>query len=241
MQALEPGPKAKGSIIVEFVKFLRKHRAQALQVLPQECSHYLSSKVLVASWYPERDVVALARACAKVRGSESPETYRYMGRLSAESHTTGLYNSILGQQAERLHRKAQVRGCDGDVVPTASWELLHDSGELCYAMEGPGRLRYELRNYGAPSREMCEITHGYLERFLETAGLRNVRVAKVACTLDGSESCVWDCRFDVVETDASASTARSLSPAGSDDPVVDGEVSYDSSRPNRLTTQASKV
>jgi hypothetical protein len=41
--------KAKGTVVVEVVKTLRRNRERALELLPEKLHHYLQERIVVAS------------------------------------------------------------------------------------------------------------------------------------------------------------------------------------------------
>ena len=63
--------KAKGMTLVGAVKYLRRHRAEACATLPKELQHYLDERIRSAAWYPERDMLELIRATARIRAGLS--------------------------------------------------------------------------------------------------------------------------------------------------------------------------
>ena len=75
------------------------------------------------------------------------------------------------------------------------WKAQHDTGSLEFVGSTPGRGRYELKDYGHPSREMCGTLNGYLSESLRASGFASVSIEKTRCTLDGADRCVWEARW----------------------------------------------
>jgi len=51
--------KAKGTVLVDIVKALRKNKERSRTLLPAKLLHYLDERIVIASWYPLEDYVEL--------------------------------------------------------------------------------------------------------------------------------------------------------------------------------------
>jgi hypothetical protein len=176
--------KVKGTNLIGAVKFLRRHKEQARRALAAPLHHYLEERILPTSWYPEEDLVALVRAMAPLFGELSADAFEQMGRAAVREHMEGVYEHLL--KGDRLTLARRV---------SALWQTQHDTGRLSLVPTGRGRARYELADYGHPSREMCATIRGYLLEALERSGFAGVEIEKTRCVLDGAERCVWECRW----------------------------------------------
>ena len=174
--------QAKGSNLVGAVKFLRKHRDPARAALSPGLHGYLEQRILPTSWYPERDLVEIMRAVAKLLGNASLESFEEMGRLTMREHLAGVYERLLKGHPTNLARRI-------DTV----WQSLHDTGRLTFNGTRPGGGECDLEGFGHPSREMCAIITGYLHEALTSADFRDAAVTKVDCLLDGGKRCRWEC------------------------------------------------
>src|SRR5262245_9811271 len=106
--------KAKGTIVVGIVKFLRKHKQEALRVLSPELLHYLSERIILSAWYPEADLLALIRARLTFHAGPKREILEAMGRLTVQTHHEGIYAHLL------------ARGGSATSTP-ALWSSQHDT------------------------------------------------------------------------------------------------------------------
>jgi hypothetical protein len=186
--------KAKGASLLGAVKWLRRSRETALGLLPPRLHHYLDERIQVASWYPEEDLLDLVRALARVLPAGQGDVYEQMGRVTARDQLAGVYRHLLeGGDALSLPRRGLVL-----------WQSQHDSGRLQVTVQGPGRARVEVSDYGLPSREMCKILLGYTAEMFAIAELPNPRVEKTGCRLDGAAQCSWLCSWDAQPVVASA-------------------------------------
>jgi predicted hydrocarbon binding protein len=175
----------KGSAIVAAVRMLRANKDAARTALPPELHHYLSTRVLTASWYPEADMVALARATAKVMGEPEETFYEQAGRFVAHTHAEGVYRHLVRDaESQSLSRRALVL-----------WSSQHDTGTMDMEILDENEARLMLRGFEVPSREACLINGGYLAAAFEIAGYENVHVEKQHCCVDGAAECVWSVRW----------------------------------------------
>jgi hypothetical protein len=172
--------RVKGAAIVDSVRFLRSRKEEARKNLPPALHHYLGERILVASWYPEEDLVPLVRAVARVQRVPDMEFFDRAGRLAAHAQAKGVYRHLAHGDRESLARRALVL-----------WSSQHDTGSMEIQTEEPGLVRVTLRGFAAPSREFCAINAGYVGATFEISGCEDVRVKKLACCVDGAPECAW--------------------------------------------------
>lgn len=177
--------KAKGTNLLSAVKFLRRHREAARAALPPALHHYLEERVLPTSWYPEEDLVGLLRVMAPMIGEGGDGAFELMGRITVREHMDGVYERLLkGGDPLNVARRA-----------SALWQTQHDTGRLAIRDSAPGRARFELADYGYPTREMCVVVTGYIHEALVASGFAGLAIRKTRCILDGHETCVWECTW----------------------------------------------
>jgi hypothetical protein len=177
--------KAKGTTLVTLVKFLRRH-PDTRSALPGHLLHYLEERVHVSSWYPEQDLLELARVVAQMLAPQVPDPYETMGRITAREHLEGSYAHLFQGVDDPLALPARA---------FALWATMHDSGRMESAVEPPDAVRVELVEFALPSREMCAIVGGYLAETMRVIGFVAEPAQEVACRLDGAERCAWRCQF----------------------------------------------
>jgi hypothetical protein len=174
--------KAKGSILVPMVKYLRKQRERALALLPPELHSYLNEKIIVSAWYPEEDLLGLIRTRLQIEAASPEQVLETMGRLTAQGHHEGVYAHLL-EDGGSSHAAG------------ALWSSQHDTGALVRTREGSGQIRIDLEGYAHPSREMCTIIQAYLGETLRFAGLADVVATELSCVTRGAERCSWRFRW----------------------------------------------
>ena len=173
-------PKVKGASILDSVKYLRRHKDEARKHLPPALHHYLSERVLAASWYPEEDLVPLVRAMARIQNIPDAVFFERAGRLSAQGHAQGIYKHLASGDRESLTRRSFVL-----------WSSQHDTGALEMQIESTGKVRVALRDFAMPSREFCILNAGYITTTFELVGCEGVRAEKQSCAVDGAPACTW--------------------------------------------------
>lgn len=164
------------------VKALRSQRDAALARLPPSLHHYLSDRILPASWYPERDVQALLRALAQLQTLPlGVDSWEFFGKMAAQHDFNGTYRAFLrtGDPAGTLESAA------------GHWQSFHDTGEMTALFDGPTSALVTLRRYEIVSAEMCRLNGGYICSVLTIAGAKKARAAKLECRAAGGQQCSW--------------------------------------------------
>src|SRR5262245_58255897 len=109
--------KAKGTILVGIVKYLRRHKEEARRLLAPELHHYLVEKITLSGWYPETDLIALIRARLALSDGPPEAVLEAMGRATVQDHHDGIYAHLLSRT--------------GTATTTAAlWSSQHDTGEM---------------------------------------------------------------------------------------------------------------
>ena len=180
-------PRIKGTAMLNAVRALRSmDKDKATALLPPHLHKYLEGeRILPASWYPETDMLEVNRALAQLirptLGRVTLEqTFVHMGRLVGPIDLSSVYAPMhsAGALADNIHRV------------TASWKQYHDTGSLTVTAAAAS-ARFELSDYGLPTRELCWIQRGWFEAYLEVSGVKSISVVEVQCCNQGASTCVW--------------------------------------------------
>jgi hypothetical protein len=182
-------PQIKGVAMLNAIRALRSmDKDKARQLLPVALHKYLDDqRILAVAWYPEAEMLELNRALAELmrptlRGASLEETYVHMGYMVGQIDLSKMYAS--------MYRG----GLDGELEQrtAAGWKQYHDTGSLLASVEAQ-RIRFELREYGLPTQELCWIQRGWFVAFLERViGAGQVAVVETLCRQRGAPSCVWE-------------------------------------------------
>jgi len=173
--------KAKGTIMAGLVKDIRDNPEKARPLLPAGMHHYFDAPIVMASWYPLEDYVALLRLAYKL--AENPprdprEFYVEMGRASAREHMSGVYSRL----RENTGRKAAATLLGAQ----------YDSGEMSVVERSSGHAVLEWVGFALPAREICGTFTGYQAERMTLSGLAEVRVKHVVCRAEGGPACRWE-------------------------------------------------
>jgi hypothetical protein len=177
--------KIKGTIMIEVVKFLRTHKEQARTEVPPHLQHYLSSRILSTSWFPEEDYLALMGVVVRLRPRTDEDKgltpWEAAARVSSMAFFEGPYKALVR------------KGDPGRTLSnlTALWRLRHDSGEFKVDLLGPNEARLELRDYALGAGEPCSLVQGTLWGFLYYSDAKNPKVEHQLCRARGDATCEW--------------------------------------------------
>ena len=174
--------KTKGAAALTSVKLLRGRKDEARRVLAPELHHYLEDRIVVASWYPERDVFGLMLACAKLYPLEGAQ-FEAMGAAAARAHLSGIYANL-------LHRDPAVRA-------HTLWKTQHDTGELSLASVTDDSATYALDGWEHLGAEHCRLLGGYFCEVHRITGAAEPRFEHPTCSGRGAPRCVWTVRWKV--------------------------------------------
>ncbi len=175
-------PQAKGSVLIDVVRSLRKIGEPAAAKVPSELRGYLDQRVLPFQWYPESALHQLMAVLAEFLPGSQPQALEEMGRTLAKSQLRELYSNMVTEgDPPRTMRRAV----------TALWATQHDTGRLVIRDSGPGWLETELTEYDSSSGVWCPALGGYMLGTIEVAGGEDPRVRKLQCRSEGSDRCGW--------------------------------------------------
>ena len=166
--------KTKGAAALTSVKLLRARKDEAKKALAPELHHYLEDRIVVAAWYPERDVFGLMMACAKLYPLEGAQ-FEAMGAAAARLHLDGIYAPLLQRDpAVRAH---------------TLWKTQHDSGELTLTSSSPDSATYQLTGWEALGAEHCRLLGGYFCEVHRLTGAAEPSYEHTACSSRGAAPC----------------------------------------------------
>lgn len=168
---------AKGTVVVEAVKALLAQGERATALVPERVAHYLTQRIVLASWYPVEDYAELLRALMKAGGGRVNPCEK-MGRDAARAHMEGTYS--------RFNKTADRK---------AAFTLLssmYDTGELRVVERNAGHAVVELLGFALPTREICDTFTGYQAERMTLLGFEDVSVKHTKCRVIGAAACVWE-------------------------------------------------
>ena len=172
----------KGAAMIGIVKMMRRNRERALELLSPDLHRYFEERVVPSSWYPEEHLAELFRAAATLSGVPQERFYESLGAVAAREQFSGTFSDVA--RTSMLEAKAMVL-----------WSAQHDTGQMKLVSRSEGLTRYELRDFAAPSPEMCGVTTGYLRESYVITGADDVTCSHDRCVCRGDDLCTWVCRW----------------------------------------------
>lgn len=135
-----------------------------------------------SDWVRFADMVAVARAIARIAGGEPEATFYALGCQSASLNLAGAYRSFTPEEPHRFFD---------------TMAFLHGSfqnfGRSQYEKLGPRRGRIRLEGYVEYSPVYCESGRGYYEealRMMQAPG--PVQAVETTCQCAGDAACVYE-------------------------------------------------
>ena len=175
-------PKAKGTVLVDVVKSLRKLGPAAQADVRPDLRHYLEDRIMPFQWYSERDIQDLMEVLARHLPGPREQVLHQMGEFSAMVHLKDIYSALMK---------------DGDPVKTfrgvvkTLWSTQHDTGKLEVVDMGEDWAEASLTGYEAPAALMCRSIGGYLSGTVRLAGGRDPRTLHPECVEKNDPRCLW--------------------------------------------------
>jgi hypothetical protein len=175
---------AKGSHLVDLVKWARAQRSAFEPFLPPETRAFLDTRILVGSWYPEIHLSHLLAATDQVHGKGNLAFCWNLGRMSAKNQLQGTYRTTVaaGDPLRTL-----------SLLPTL-WPLHHNTGSLSLHTVAKQHVRFVLTGFGYPNRPHCVSLCGWFEGAVIEAG-GQAHVVEEGCRVSGNEACIYGIRW----------------------------------------------
>ena len=148
---------------------------------------------MVASWYPEGDVIGLVKACAAILPIPG-DIYETMGAAGAKGHLEGIYAHLLGRD---LNARAHTL-----------WKTQHDSGELSVSATTPDSATYTLSGWDHASREYCRLLGAYFVEVHRLDGAAEPSVVHPKCRAAAARPASGPCAGGSPEATLRAGEAR---------------------------------
>ncbi|MCG8462333.1 MAG: DUF2378 family protein [Holophagales bacterium] len=170
----------KGTGILGVVRLLAERRNHTEPLLPVDLRPYLDRQILVSSWYPEADFLALLRTMVHFTPKHGGDPWRWLGRESARVDLVEIYSSMVqkGSPWGTLQRLPRL------------WRLYHDTGKAEVGVAGETRAQVFVEGYPFPGEDFSGFMAGYLDTMLELAGAHHRRIRSLRLG-SASKPSVW--------------------------------------------------
>ena len=182
--------RVKGTAVDASMRYVRERFGEAalagvMGALPPADGSALGQGVLASSWYPMDAFLRFMQEAERQLGSRERDLTRRMGRTSSEYSIKGVYKAFFkfGSPEFIISRAAAVFGS------------YYDTGEMKVVESEGKHAVIELAAFaGAP--QFCERVYGWMERTLELAGAKSVRLVHAACVHRGDALCRYEATWE---------------------------------------------
>ena len=173
--------KAKGTVMAGLVKMIQNKPDKARPLLPPSMHHYFDAPIVVASWYPLEDYIALLRVTYRIADKPPRDPIEFfvkMGRNSAREQMSGIYR--------------RLRETHGRKAAATLLGAQYDTGQMNVVERTPGHAVLEWVGFALPAREICATFTGYQAERMTLQGLEEVRVRHTSCRAERGPVCRWE-------------------------------------------------
>ena len=145
------------------------------------------ANVITVGWYSLALYARLLHALEAAHGEGDFSLVVRQGRFQAERDLTTIQRMFL-----RMASPAFAIDRIGEY-----WRRFYDTGTWQTATPTPTRARAALLDWGVVDHALCRGLVGYMGRFLELVGAKNVHVEHPSCRAKGDPRCEFDARWSV--------------------------------------------
>ena len=179
--------RVKGPVLVSTLKYLQQKYGKegvtrVLRSLSLDEQKVLNGSLLMSKWYPRSLLIHLMKASRLLLAQGDTEFYRNCGRASADYAVNTVYKLLF------ILASPSFIAQQGSII----YGTFYSTGRLRVVDKGRHIAVAELTDLdGHP--EVCGRVWGWLERTLELAGAKSVRVTHPQCMCNMGQSV---CRFE---------------------------------------------
>lgn len=178
--------RVKGTAVLASIRYVKENLGEdvingVLAALPEDDRKALGGHLLASAWYSMPAFLHFMEEAEKQLAGKEPDVLRKMGRASADYSLTTVYKIFfkVGSPEFIIGKAARVFGS------------YYDSGKVVPVESSPGRAAFDLVEFqGAPP--FCARIGGWMERTLELAGAKDVRVHHPECLHRGGPRCRFE-------------------------------------------------
>jgi hypothetical protein len=171
-------PRAKGTVMVGLVKTMQEHADKVRPHLAAKHHHYFDERIVLASWYPLEDYLAMLRVLPKLVPNAPPDFFFQIGRDTARQQMTGIYARLKGDPSRKA--AATLLGA------------MFDTGEMKVVEREPGRAVMDWVGFAEPCRELCGMFTGYQLERMVIQGFDDPQARHTRCRAEGGSVCRWE-------------------------------------------------
>ncbi len=174
-------PKIKGIAMLEAIEALKRREDASRDRLPPRLLHYLDDSILVSSWYPESDHLALMAAIAEIYTDRGKDVWFWMGQATASHALGNLYRAMVqqGEPITTLKRFPKL------------WRLYRNVGQIKVQTIGTTKGLVRLYDYPFVTPSFSRMLAGYLSEAITISGGSNVLVNSTSLGQKVGTPAIW--------------------------------------------------
>jgi hypothetical protein len=179
--------QVKGTAVQASMRYARERFGEAplarvVDALSDADRTALGQGVLASSWYPMEAFLHFMQEAQRQLGAQEADVVGRMGRASCDYGLTTVYKIFfkVGSPGFIISRAARV------------FASYYDTGDLKVVESEAGRAVIELTALEGGAPQFCERIYGWMQRTLERAGTKGLRLAHTACVHRGDAACRFE-------------------------------------------------
>lgn len=178
--------KVKGAAVKSTITLIKEKLGDDLQewvdTLPDDLKFLFTRPLLTSQFYDTVTLATLMERYAEYRKEDPERVYIEMGHASADYGLKTVHRVFLKLGSpEFLIRKSSV-----------AWNSYYDAGVMEVVSHSPGSASLNLSGVKIPHRAICGRITGWMERYLELTGARNINLRHTRCTVKGDPREEWE-------------------------------------------------
>lgn len=178
--------EAKGPIFKSALKYIKNNLGadgfeSFLKQLPKETQQFLSSPILNSEFYPSDQLISVMESYVKMENLNPEQTYHELGRFSSDEGMKGIYRIFLkvGSPSMMFRQTPLV------------YKSYYSQGSMQVVDSTKNDATLRLTDSGIRHIAICGRITGYIERTMELAGGKNVRLTHTKCFAKGDINEEW--------------------------------------------------
>ncbi len=177
--------------LVKFIKRRLKEKNQnlgdfLLKLDREEDRQIFSKRILPTEWYPYPTFVNVLALVVKEFGGGDVLYSRRMGRTAADDDLRGVYKAFLKITPSKMLIKRFMN----------MWNSYYDVGKFELLDFGNGKAHIRLSEFPGVQRVHCLNVEGWMERFLELCGGKNIVVRQTQCGAQNGPYCLYEVDYE---------------------------------------------
>ena len=181
----------KGQMVISTIRYLKttfgEQKYQELLARTNSTSRKaLESNIMYGQMVPLKPYIDLITVADEILGKSNYVLCRKIGNYVAEDGIPKLYR-VFVTTADPLFAVNRLPNF---------WTHMYDTGKLTTQHETKNIVSVHITGFADVNKAYCWKLLGYLEKMLELAGGKNVRIKETRCRTTGDDQCVYSMAWE---------------------------------------------